>query len=120
MLVAAGELAQAAGGTVETTTDQQVAFAGADVIYAKAWAGRSVYQDREAEARQRAAHRTWQVTEDLMHTTNHASFMHCLPVRRNVVVADAVLDSPKAIHLMQAEYRLHAQKAILEYLWDLV
>jgi N-acetylornithine carbamoyltransferase len=54
-----------------------------------------------------------------MQRTREAAFMHCLPVRRNVVVDDAVLDSPHAIHLLQAEFRLHAQKAILEYVWNL-
>ncbi len=46
--------------------------------------------------------------------------MHCLPVRRGVVVDGDVLDGPHAIHLLQAEYRLHAQKAILEWVWDLL
>jgi N-acetylornithine carbamoyltransferase len=54
-----------------------------------------------------------------MQHTRDGRFMHCLPVRRNVVVDDAVLDGPRAIHLIQAEFRLHAQKAILEYIWDL-
>jgi ornithine carbamoyltransferase len=43
--------------------------------------------------------------------------MHCLPVRRNVVVDDSVLDGPSSLHLTQAENRLHAQKAILEHCW---
>jgi N-acetylornithine carbamoyltransferase len=55
-----------------------------------------------------------------MARTRDAAFMHCLPVRRNVVVDDAVLDGPHAAHLDQAEYRLHAQKALLEYVWNLV
>ena len=54
-----------------------------------------------------------------MKRTRNALFMHCLPVRRNVVVADEVLDGDHAIHLLQAEFRLHAQKAILEYMWRL-
>jgi N-acetylornithine carbamoyltransferase len=41
-------------------------------------------------------------------------------VRRNVIVDDAVIDGPQAIHLLQAEYRLHAQKAILEHVWNLI
>jgi ornithine carbamoyltransferase len=42
--------------------------------------------------------------------------MHCLPVRRNVVVSDAVLDGPASLVLRQAENRLHAQTAVLEHM----
>lgn len=107
------------GGSLEMVHDQQEAFKGADVVYAKAWAGRSIYVDRGREEATRVANRNWRVTESRMKQTNNAAFMHCLPVRRNVVVDDAVLDGPSAIHLLQAEFRLHAQKAILEYVWDL-
>lgn len=107
------------GARVEETDDQVGAFDGADVIYAKAWSGPLVYRDAEAEAETRAQHRAWRVTPSLMARTREAAFMHCLPVRRNVVVDDAVLDGPQALHLLQAEFRLHAQKAILAYVWDL-
>ena len=106
------------GVTIDETTDQAAAFDDADVIYAKAWAGPLVYQDPNAEAERRQRLKDWRVTPALMATTNEAAFMHCLPVRRGVVVDDAVLDGPQAIHLLQAEFRLHAQKAILEHVWD--
>jgi N-acetylornithine carbamoyltransferase len=54
-----------------------------------------------------------------MNQTDDAQFMHCLPVRRNVVVDDSVLDGPRAIHLLQAEMRLYGQKALLERMWNL-
>ena len=63
--------------------------------------------------------RDWRVTSARMQRTRKGAFMHCLPVRRNVVVDDAVLDGPQAIHLLQAEFRLHAQKAILQHVWQL-
>ncbi len=107
------------GATVEETDDQVGAFDGADVVYAKAWGGPLVYRDPEGEAAARASHREWRVTPSLMARTREAAFMHCLPVRRNVVVDDAVLDGPHAIHLLQAAFRLPAQKAILEYVWGL-
>ena len=107
------------GASVEETDVQETAFDGADVIYAKAWGGPLVYADAEHEAARRAGLTGWRVTPSLMQRTREAAFMHCLPVRRNVVVDDAVLDGPRAIHLLQAEYRLHAQKAILEWLGDL-
>jgi N-acetylornithine carbamoyltransferase len=107
------------GRAVAETADQREAFDGADVIYAKAWGGPLAYTDPGGEAALRKTYRDWRVTPGLMARTRGAAFMHCLPVRRNVVVDDAVLDGPNAIHLLQAEFRLHAQKAILEHVWDL-
>ena len=48
-----------------------------------------------------------------MSRTNNAIFMHCLPVRRNVIVTDGVIDSPASVVIDEAENRLHVQKAIL-------
>ncbi|MFQ5570538.1 MAG: N-acetylornithine carbamoyltransferase [Rhodothermales bacterium] len=107
------------GTRLVETAEQTDAFDDADVVYAKAWAGPLVYQDPEGEAERRHHLQHWRVTPNMMARTNDAVFMHCLPVRRNVVVDDAVLNGPSAIHLLQAEFRLHAQKAILEYVWDL-
>ncbi len=92
---------------------------GADVVYAKAWSGPLVYADPEEEARRRAQLRDWRITEARMARTRGGAFMHCLPARRGVVVDDAVLDGPHSLHLLQAAFRLHAQKAILEHVWDL-
>ncbi|MFN3595845.1 MAG: N-acetylornithine carbamoyltransferase [Rubricoccaceae bacterium] len=108
------------GGSVAETDCQADALAGAHVVYAKAWAGDLIYDDPTAEAARRAHHAGWTVTEAAMETTApEGVFMHCLPVRRGVVVEGAVLDGPRALHLFQAEYRLHAQKAILEWVWNL-
>ncbi len=107
------------GATLVETESMEEAADGADIVYAKAWGGAGVYTDPEAEARTREGLRRWRVTPELMRRTREGRFMHCLPVRRNVVVDDAVLDGPHTLHLLQAEFRLHAQKAILEYLWDL-
>jgi N-acetylornithine carbamoyltransferase len=115
----AREEAGASGGTVRETDDRAQALEGADIVYAKAWAGTSVYTHADAEAKRRGELRDWRVTAEIMRQTRSAAFMHCLPVRRNVVVDDDVLDGPDAIHLLQAEYRLHAQKAILEMIWGL-
>ena len=108
------------GGSVTESGDRLGALSGANVVYAKAWSSDIVYDDPEADARRRAAHADWTLTEADLSRTDRAAFMHCLPVRRGVVVADEVLDGPNAVHLLQAEYRLHAQKAILEWIWDLL
>ena len=58
----------------------------------------------------------WIVDDEKMSKTNDAAFMHCLPVRRNVIVADSVIDSPSSLVIDEAENRLHIQKAILSAL----
>jgi N-acetylornithine carbamoyltransferase len=107
------------GGTVAETDARADALDGAVAVYAKAWSGRAVYDDRPAEAAARAGLDAWRVTDADLDATGDGVFMHCLPVRRGVVVDGSVLDGPRALHLLQAEYRLHAQKAILEWVWDL-
>lgn len=97
----------AAGGRVTVTSDLGEAYEGADVVYAKAW-GSLVRYGAAPEPRPE-----WRVTAEKMARTNGAVFMHCLPVRRNVVVDDAVLDSPNSIVIDQAENRLHTAKAVL-------
>ena len=116
----AAETAARCGGSVTETDDRDDAFTGAHVVYAKAWAGEAVYDDRAGEAARRTALDAWRVTERSLSATDEGVFMHCLPVRREVVVDGDVLDGPRALHVSQAEYRLHAQKAILEWIWDLL
>ncbi len=113
VMAKAHQYAAAHGQAVTETANLEAAATGADVIYAKAWGSALRYQNSEKEAVIRGRHKYWRVTQALMARTNQGAFMHCLPVRRNVVVSDAVIDSPQAIHLLQAEFRLHAQVAIL-------
>ncbi len=109
------------GGSVTESADRNCALSGASFVYAKAWAGSTVYDAPDHEARQRAAHADdWRLTSSDMTRTDRAHFMHCLPVRRGVVVDGDVLDGDRAAQLLQAEYRLHAQKAVLEWVWDLL
>ena len=107
------------GGSVVETADPDVALSGAHAVYVKAWAGASVYDDPAHEARQRARYAGWRLSASDFFKTDRAAFLHCLPVRRDVVVGADVLDGDRAIHLLQAEYRLFAQMAVLEKLWDL-
>jgi len=79
----------------------------------KNWAARGGYADPAAASRARAAHGDWMVTERALAATDRAIVMHCLPVRRNVVIADEVLDGPRSVVLEQGENRLHVQKATL-------
>ncbi len=93
------------GATV--THDQDAALEGAHFVYAKNW---SAWRDYGATA----PHLTdWMVTPEKMARTANGRFMHCLPVRRNVVVSDAVLDSAASLVLEQAENRIWAAQAVL-------
>jgi N-acetylornithine carbamoyltransferase len=102
------------GGSVRETADRDEAMAGAHVLYAKSWAAPEFYGRPEGEVALRARYREWCVAEEWFRgATREARFMHCLPVRRNVKVADHVLDGPRSVVVRQAGNRLHAQKALL-------
>lgn len=106
--------AVAAGGGVQVTKNIDAAFDGADVIYAKSWGSRQFYGTPEKDIAERAQYRDhWIVDQQKMARTNRGIFMHCLPVRRNVIVTDAVIDSPASVVIDEAENRLHVQKAIM-------
>ena len=106
--------AEESGGSLEITSDVDAAFSGAQVIYAKSWGAKNFYGNSEQETITRAQYRRkWIVNEEKMARTNDAIFMHCLPVRRNVVVTDAVIDSPASVVIDEAENRLHVQKVVL-------
>ncbi len=107
--------AAGAGGSVKITNDIDEAVDGAEVIYAKSWGSKSFYGSPDKDINERAQYREkWIVDEQKMARTDNGIFMHCLPVRRNVIVTDGVIDSPASVVIDEAENRLHAQKAILK------
>ena len=118
ILSMAQDLSKKAGGSLRVLNDQKEACADTEVVYAKAWGGLQRYSDPAAEEAARLKNKDWMVTQGLMGLTRRAYFMHCLPVRRNVVVADDVIDSAQSVIFRQAENRLHVQKAILEWIYS--
>lgn len=113
---AAQGLAAAQGRSVTVSHDIESAYRGADIVYAKSW-GALPYFGRWAEERPlREQSRRFMVDAEKMALTPNGLFSHCLPVRRNVKVTDEVLDSPRAVHIDEAENRLHVQKALLDAL----
>jgi N-acetylornithine carbamoyltransferase len=103
-----------AGSTVTVTNDVEEAFDGAQVVYAKSWGGRMFYGDPSEDVEERAQYRErWIVDAAKMRRTDGGIFMHCLPVRRNCIVTDEVIDSPASVVVDEAENRLHAQKAVM-------
>jgi N-acetylornithine carbamoyltransferase len=106
--------AAAAGGAVTETTDRAAALKGASVLYAKEWGTTLYYGDLDADARLRADLKDWCVREQWFSgALPDAKLMHCLPVRRNVAVADEVLDGPRAMVKREAFNRLPVQMAVL-------
>jgi ornithine carbamoyltransferase len=99
---------------VSETSDRAAALAGAAVVYAKEWGGTRHYGDAEAEAAMRAGLADWCVREHwFAKAVPDAKLMHCLPVRRNVAVADEILDGPRAVVKREAFNRLAVQMAVL-------
>jgi N-acetylornithine carbamoyltransferase len=106
--------AAAAGGSVTETADRAAALNGAGVLYAKEWGSTLYYGDADADARLRADLLDWCVREPWFSASlPDAKLMHCLPVRRNVAVADEVLDGARAVVKREAFNRLVVQMAVL-------
>lgn len=106
------ELAPQYSGNARIEYDQNEAFKGADFIYAKNW---SSYQDY---GRILSKDSSWTISADKMQLTDNAKFMHCLPVRRNVVVNDDVIDSKNSVVIQQAGNRLFAAQSVLKKLLE--
>lgn len=106
---------ESGGQAVHIINDPDEAVVGADAVYVKSWGSVKLYGKGEAEAELRNANRDWKLTEARRRSTRgtRGVVMHCLPVRRNVEIDDAVLDGPHSVVVNQAENRLHAQRALL-------
>ena len=108
---------RAGNGVVEETSDVRAALQGANVVYVKEWANTAHYGDEAADAEARRALKHWCLNEDWFAAApRDCRLMHCLPVRRNVAVADGLLDGPRSVVLRQAYNRLPVQMAVLYHL----
>ena len=90
--------------------DQKKAFEGADFIYAKNWAAYS----GDNYGKVLCTDRAWTVDAEKMALTNNAFFMHCLPVRRNMIVTDDVIESPQSIVIPEAANRVVSAQCVLK------
>ena len=90
--------------------DQRKAFEGADFIYAKGWAAYTDPNYGKVLSRDRA----WTVDEEKMTLTNNACFMHCLPVRRNMIVTDAVIESERSLVIPEAANREISAQVVIK------
>ena len=106
--------AELSGGAVSETADRREAMEGAHVIYAKSWSSTRHYGDRVADQALREELIDWCVDEPWFEPAQaDCRFMHCLPVRRGVVVADRILDGPRSVVIQEARNRMVAQMAVL-------
>lgn len=110
----ARQAAEASGGSVDETNDRAAAVDGAHVIYAKSWSSTRHYGDRVEDQDLRNDLDHWRVDNSWFDTAAaECRFMHCLPVRRGVVVTDEVLDGPRSVVIQEAQNRMYAQMAVL-------
>lgn len=106
--------AELSGGRVSETADRREATEGAHVIYAKSWSSTRHYTERLGDQRLREELVDWCVDEPWFdNAAAEARFMHCLPVRRGVVVTDRVLDGPRSVVIAEARNRMLVQMAVL-------
>ena len=106
--------AAASGGSVRETHDRAEAMEGTHILYAKSWSSTKHYGDKLADQELRNGLIDWCVDEPWFgNATDDCRFMHCLPVRRGVVVSEPVLDGPRSVVIHEARNRMLAQMAIL-------
>ncbi len=108
------QLVEDNAGRIQMTTDPRVAVQGADLVVTDTWA--SMGQEDEKAERMKAFS-GYQVNDELMsRAASDAIFMHCLPAYRGMEIAEDTLDAPYSVVWDEAENRLHAQKALMEFL----
>lgn len=97
-------------GKAKVTHNQREAFEGADFIYAKNWSayegnnyGKVISKDMD-----------WMVDDEKIRLTNNAQFMHCLPVRRNMIVSDSVIESNRSLVIPEASNRVVSAQTVLK------
>lgn len=101
-------------GRAKVEYDQRKAFEGADFVYAKNW---SAYADPNY-GKVISTDRDWTVDSEKMALTNNAYFMHCLPVRRNMIVTDEVIESERSLVIPEAANREISAEVVIKRLLE--
>ena len=97
---------------VKCINNQEEAMENADFIYTKNWCSYEHYgQILRTDDK-------WMITPEKMELTNNGKFMHCLPIRRNIVAADEVLDSSNSLVIQQSQNRIYSAQAVLKQLLE--
>ena len=100
-------------GDARVEYDQMKAFEGADFVYAKNWSCPGVTNAADY-GKILSTDREWTVSERQMAVTDNAHFMHCLPVRRNMIVTDEVIESPRSLVIPEAANREISATVVLK------
>jgi N-acetylornithine carbamoyltransferase len=108
--------AKQSGGSFQVSHNIDEAYEGAEIIYAKSWGALPFFGRWDEEKLIRDNYKHFMVDEKKMAKTNNALFSHCLPMRRNMIASDGVMDSQYSVAIDEAENRLHVQKAIMTQL----
>ena len=118
ILNVADKNAAKSGGTLNTSNNIREAYDGADVIYIKSWGSLEQYGNPREEKKLRLPHRDeWRIQKEHVDLAKKDSIlMHCLPIRRNIVADDEVVDGNHSVVYDEAENRLYTVKALLYYL----
>lgn len=110
----ARDLATASGGSVRESEDRREAVEDAIVVYAKSWSSAKHYGDDDAQQEIKKSLTGWCVEESWFDgAAPDCRFMHCLPVRRGVVVSEEVLEGKRSVVIQEARNRMWAQMAVL-------
>jgi N-acetylornithine carbamoyltransferase len=110
------QMTQNFDGKLTITNNQEEALQGAEVVVAKSWASLEFFGEWEQEKKHRLQFNDWIIDQKKMDLTKEAIFMHCLPIRRNIVATDEVLESSKSKIIEGAENRMWSQIAIISKL----
>lgn len=114
LLAKAQRAASENGGGIIETNDRNKAFDTAHVVYAESWTSQANYANREAELALRNKYENWTIDERWFKAAiEDCRFMHALPVRRGISVADDILDGPRSLVVDQARNRMLVQMAVL-------
>ncbi|TFF97736.1 MAG: N-acetylornithine carbamoyltransferase [Promethearchaeota archaeon] len=115
---AAKQNAKESNGSFTISHNIEEAYSDADVVYVKSWGAKKYYGDAKKEKKMRLPYReSWRIKSNYLdYSKSNSILMHCLPIRRNVVADDDVVDGPHSIVYDQAENRLYTIKALLYHL----
>ena len=113
VLSEAREIAERAGGGLETDLSLEDSIQGAQIVYARSWKSLESYGNPTLQASHSSRLTEWTISEQRMAMGESAKLMHAMPVRRNVEVTDEVLDGERSLLYQQAANRLYSQMALL-------
>lgn len=101
------------GGSLTIEHEQKQAVKDADIVCAKSWVSLKHFGEWEQEQKARSNYKDWEVTSETMNATDSAKFLHCMPIRRNVIASDDIVESENALIIPEAENRMWSQMGLL-------